>query len=92
MISEIRPDEVYNLGAQSNVAVSFESPRRSETFVTRKLTRGLANQAAVRDFMAQEKPDAVILAAAKVGGIHANNAYPAEFIYENLMIECYVIH
>lgn len=52
----------------------------------------LTNQAAVRDFMAQEKPDVVILAAAKVGGIHANNTYPAEFIYENLMIECNVIH
>lgn len=52
----------------------------------------LINQAAVRDFMAAEKPDAVILAAAKVGGIHANNTYPADFIYENLMIECNVIH
>ncbi|MGK7659767.1 MULTISPECIES: GDP-L-fucose synthase [unclassified Marinovum] len=52
----------------------------------------LTNQAAVRDFMASEKPDAVILAAAKVGGIHANNTYPADFIYENLMIECNVIH
>ncbi|SEK11294.1 GDP-L-fucose synthase [Marinovum algicola] len=52
----------------------------------------LTNQAAVRDFMAAEKPDAVILAAAKVGGIHANNTYPADFIYENLMIECNVIH
>jgi nucleoside-diphosphate-sugar epimerase len=42
--------------------------------------------------MQSEKPDVVILAAAKVGGIHANNTYPAEFIYENLMIECNVIH
>ncbi|AJE48786.1 GDPmannose 4,6-dehydratase/GDP-L-fucose synthase [Celeribacter indicus] len=52
----------------------------------------LTDQAAVRDFFAGERPDAVILAAAKVGGIHANNSYPAEFIYENLMIECNVIH
>ncbi|WP_212525613.1 GDP-L-fucose synthase [Actibacterium sp. MT2.3-13A] len=52
----------------------------------------LTDQAAVRDFMAAEKPDVVILAAAKVGGIHANNIYPADFIYENLMIECNVIH
>ncbi|MBU2963478.1 GDP-L-fucose synthase [Citreicella sp. C3M06] len=52
----------------------------------------LTSQAAVRDFMQAEKPDVVILAAAKVGGIHANNTYPAEFIYENLMIECNVIH
>ena len=52
----------------------------------------LSNQAAVRDFMQAERPDVVILAAAKVGGIHANNTYPADFIYENLMIECNVIH
>lgn len=52
----------------------------------------LTNQAAVQDFMAAEKPDQVILAAAKVGGIIANNTYPAEFIYQNLMIECNVIH
>ncbi|AWZ22029.1 GDP-L-fucose synthetase [Roseovarius sp. AK1035] len=52
----------------------------------------LTSQAAVRDFMQSERPDVVILAAAKVGGIHANNTYPADFIYENLMIECNVIH
>lgn len=52
----------------------------------------LCNQQAVREFMQCEKPDVVILAAAKVGGIHANNTYPAEFIYENLMIESNVIH
>ncbi|WP_170423965.1 GDP-L-fucose synthase [Ruegeria arenilitoris] len=52
----------------------------------------LTDQAAVRDFMQSECPDVVILAAAKVGGIHANNTYPADFIYQNLMIECNVIH
>ncbi len=52
----------------------------------------LTDQIAVRDFMQTERPDVVILAAAKVGGIHANNTYPADFIYENLMIECNVIH
>lgn len=52
----------------------------------------LTNQAMVQDFMAHEKPDQVILAAAKVGGIVANNSYPAQFIYENLMMECNVIH
>jgi GDPmannose 4,6-dehydratase/GDP-L-fucose synthase len=52
----------------------------------------LTDQAAVRALMQAEKPDVVILAAAKVGGIHANNTYPADFIYENLMIECNVIH
>lgn len=52
----------------------------------------LTDQVAVRDFMQLERPDVVILAAAKVGGIMANNTYPADFIYENLMIECNVIH
>ncbi len=52
----------------------------------------LTDQASVRDFMRSEVPDVVILAAAKVGGIMANKSYPAEFIYENLMIECNVIH
>ena len=51
----------------------------------------LTNQAAVRAFFEQEKPDQVYLAAAKVGGIHANNTYPAEFIYQNLMIEANII-
>ncbi len=52
----------------------------------------LTNQEAVRAFFSAEKPDVVVLAAAKVGGILANNNYPAEFIYENLMMECNVIH
>jgi nucleoside-diphosphate-sugar epimerase len=52
----------------------------------------LTDQAAVRAFFAAERPEAVILAAAKVGGIHANNTYPADFIYDNLMIECNIIH
>ena len=52
----------------------------------------LTNQTAVRDFMWAEKPELVILAAARVGGIHANNNYPAEFIYQNLMIEANIIH
>lgn len=52
----------------------------------------LTDQLAVREFMHAERPDVVILAAAKVGGIYANDTYPAQFIYENLMIECNVIH
>ncbi|WP_114639645.1 GDP-L-fucose synthase [Polynucleobacter necessarius] len=52
----------------------------------------LTNQAAVADFFASEKPDQVYLAAAKVGGIHANNTFPAEFIYDNLMVQNNVIH
>ena len=52
----------------------------------------LTNQASVQDFFTKEKPEYVILAAAKVGGIHANNTYPADFIYKNMMIEANVIN
>lgn len=52
----------------------------------------LTNQPQVNAFFEREKPEYVILAAAKVGGIHANNTYPAEFIYQNMMIEANVIH
>jgi GDP-L-fucose synthase len=63
-----------------------------ERIVTRTRSElDLTNQAAVTTFFAAETPDQVYLAAAKVGGIHANNTYPAEFIYVNLMIEANVI-
>ncbi len=52
----------------------------------------LTNQSQVKDFFKKEKPDYVILAAAKVGGIHANNTYPADFIYQNIMIEANIIN
>jgi GDP-L-fucose synthase len=52
----------------------------------------LRNQQAVNDFFSIERPDYLILAAAKVGGIHANNTYRAEFIYDNLMMEANIIH
>ena len=52
----------------------------------------LCDQAAVQAFFETERPDQVYLAAAKVGGIHANNSYPAEFIYQNLMVQANVIH
>ncbi|MGL5950945.1 MAG: GDP-L-fucose synthase [Cetobacterium sp.] len=52
----------------------------------------LRNQAAVEEFFRTEKPEYVFLAAAKVGGIHANNTYPAEFLYDNLMIEANIIY
>jgi GDP-L-fucose synthase len=66
---------------------------RVERIVTRSHAElDLTNQLAVQDFFAKEKPDQVYLAAAKVGGIHANNTYPAEFIYQNLMIEANIIH
>lgn len=63
------------------------------TLITRTSAElDLTDQGSVRAFMQDVRPDQVILAAAKVGGIHANNTYPAQFIYENLMIEANVIH
>ncbi|MBY5744978.1 GDP-L-fucose synthase [Rhizobium leguminosarum] len=52
----------------------------------------LVNQAAVAEFMKAERPDYIFMAAARVGGIHANNVYRAEFLYQNLMIETNVVH
>jgi GDP-L-fucose synthase len=63
-----------------------------ESIITRTHAElDLTDQAAVRAFFNAEKPDQVYLAAAKVGGIHANNTYPAEFIYQNLMLQANVI-
>jgi nucleoside-diphosphate-sugar epimerase len=64
----------------------------AETIVRTRAELDLLDRAAVQRFMESEKPDEVIVAAAKVGGIHANNAYPADFIFENLTIECNLIH
>lgn len=67
--------------------------RGYENIVTRTHNElDLTSQSAVRQFFQGTQIDYVVLAAAKVGGIHANNEYPASFIYENLMIECNVIH
>lgn len=68
------------------------SARGDDVIVRSRSELDLLDQQAVRAFMAAERPDAVILAAAKVGGIHANNTYPAQFIFENLMMECNVVH
>ncbi|WP_412507236.1 GDP-L-fucose synthase [Roseovarius sp. SYSU LYC5161] len=86
---------IYLAGHRGMVggAILRKLEERGETVITRTHAElDLTDQAAVRDFFQAERPDQVILAAAKVGGIHANNTYPADFIYENLMIECNVIH
>jgi GDP-L-fucose synthase len=73
-------------------AMASEAPHSTPRIVTRTHAElDLTNQAAVQAFFAQEKPDQVYLAAAKVGGIHANNTYPADFIYQNLMMQANVI-
>ena len=64
-----------------------------ENIITRKRSElELLNAAAVRNFFADTKPEYVFMAAARVGGIHANNSYPANFIHENLLLQTNVIH
>lgn len=88
--------KIYLAGYRGMVggAILRQLQARGETnIITRTHAElDLTDQAAVRAFMQVERPDVVILAAAKVGGILANNSYPADFIYENLMIEANVIH
>jgi len=75
----------------SAVVRALESLGCPEILTRSRAELDLTDQAAVRRFMSQERPQAVILAAAKVGGIHANDAYPAEFIWNNCIIQCNVI-
>ena len=88
--------KIYVAGHRGMVGSAIVRKLQKEGFqniITRTSKElNLTNQQAVSDFFAQEKPEYVFLAAAKVGGIQANNVYRADFIYENLMIECNVIH
>ena len=88
--------KIYIAGHRGMVGSAIERKLRSEGYhniIARTSSElDLRNQQAVNAFFDLEKPDYVILAAAKVGGIHANNTYRAEFIYDNLMIEANIIH
>jgi len=89
-------DKIYIAGHRGLVGSAIVRQLESRGF-TNLLMRthkelDLTNQAQVQTFFKQEQPDYVILAAAKVGGIHANNTYPADFIYQNMMIEVNVIN
>jgi GDP-L-fucose synthase len=75
----------------SAIVRALKSQGQSNLLTRTHAELDLVNQAAVNAFFAEEKPDQVYLAAAKVGGIHANNTYPAEFIYQNLMVQANVI-
>lgn len=91
-----KQSKIYIAGHRGMVGSAIMRKLKAEGF-TNILTRvsselDLRNQAAVNTFFQSEKPEYVFLAAAKVGGIHANNIYRAEFLYENLMIEANVIH
>ena len=89
-------DKIYIAGHRGLVGSAIVRQLKERGF-TNLLMRthkelDLTNQAQVQNFFQQENPDYVILAAAKVGGIHANNTYPADFIYQNMMIEANVIN
>jgi len=89
-------DKIYIAGHRGLVGSAIVRQLESRGF-TNLLMRthkelDLTNQAAVQAFFSQEKPSYVILAAGKVGGIHANNTYPVDFIYQNIMIEANVIN
>jgi GDP-L-fucose synthase len=89
-------DKIYIAGHRGMVGGAI-SRRLTTLGYENLLTRSsaeldLRSQADVNDFFAKEKPDYVFLAAAKVGGIHANNTYRAEFLYDNLMMEANIIH
>ena len=95
--SPLTPDErIFVAGHRGMVGAALVRQLQKmgcRNIITRSHTElDLSNQAAVRDFFAGVKINRVMLAAAKVGGIHANNTYPAEFIYVNMMIEANVIH
>jgi GDP-L-fucose synthase len=89
-------DKIYVAGHRGMVGGAIK--RRLETLgyqniITRTSAElDLRNQAAVNEFFAEEQPDYVFLAAAKVGGIHANNTYRADFLYDNLIMEANIIH
>lgn len=88
--------KIYIAGRHGMVGSAIERRLRAEGFsnivgpTSKELD--LTEQAAVMKFLSRERPEYLFLAAAKVGGIYANNTYPAEFIYTNLMIECNLIH
>jgi len=92
----IKQPKIYIAGHRGMVgsAIVRELAKQGQTNIVIRThdELDLTNQQAVRDFFEAEKPDQVYLAAAKVGGIHANNTYPAEFIYDNLMVQANVIH
>ncbi|MEJ2661577.1 MAG: GDP-L-fucose synthase [Desulfobacteraceae bacterium] len=92
----LKEHSIYVAGHRGMVGSALVRRLQNEGY-SRIITRthaelDLTNQAAVNDFFQNERIDAVLLAAAKVGGIHANNTLRADFIYRNLMIQCNVIH
>jgi GDP-L-fucose synthase len=96
MISEDLNQKIYVAGHQgmvgSAIVRTLQSMGCNNIIARTHAELELTNQSAVQAFFELEKPDQVYLAAAKVGGIYANNTFPAEFIYDNLMVQSNVIH
>ena len=87
--------KIYIAGHRGMVgsAIVRQLKSKSAQLITRTHKElDLTNQQQVNDFITKEKPDQIYLAAAKVGGIHANNTYPADFIYQNLIIQANIIN
>ena len=93
-VTQSRP-KIYVAGHRgmvgSAIVRALQSQGHSDLLTRTHAELDLTNQATVDTFFAQEKPDQVYMAAAKVGGIHANSTYPADFIYQNLMVQANVI-
>jgi GDP-L-fucose synthase len=91
----VKPPKIYVAGHRgmvgSAIVRTLQAAGHTHIVTRTHAELDLTDQTAVRAFFAAEKPDQVYLAAAKVGGIHANNTYPAEFIYQNLMMEANVV-
>ncbi|MDA0803360.1 MAG: GDP-L-fucose synthase [Planctomycetota bacterium] len=93
---EPRPGPIYVAGHRGMVGSAIcrvlRASGRDDLLLRTHAELDLTNQSAVESLFERERPEQVYLAAARVGGIHANSTYPAQFIYENLVMECHVIH
>ena len=105
MIWLIKPERNYDMNKTDKIYVAGHRGLVGSAIVRNLQSKGynnivgrthkeleLTDQQAVRAFFEEERPDVVVLAAAKVGGINANNTTPAEFIYDNMQVQCNVIH
>ncbi|MCK5416737.1 GDP-L-fucose synthase [Candidatus Parcubacteria bacterium] len=91
-----KTDKIYIAGHRglvgSAIVRNLEKNNYTNLILKTRQELDLLNQQSVNNFFSKEKPDYVFLAAAKVGGIHANNTYPADFIYQNLQIQNNIVH
>lgn len=95
-MKDLKPLRIFIAGHEGMVGKSIlqtlQSHALHEIIVAKKTDLNLTNQSEVMSFLEQHQIDEIYIAAAKVGGIHANNTYPADFIYQNIMIQSNIIH